>query len=187
MLKTRILFLSSVIILGGLFLFPVWKISLSVPQYPKEIFIRIWISKIENGSKKAIEIMNVLNHNIGMKEIDPKAIPELRYFPWGLGILILIGLVACFTGKRYLRIIYLTVVLILILLSVFDFYLWEFHYGHHLAPDAPIQLETGSFQPPLIGQKNISNFIVRSIPLIGTAFPVVSLLGMSLAIIKEKK
>ena len=174
------------IALGGLFFFPVWKISLTVPQYPKEIFIRIWISKIENGSKKAMEIMNVLNHNIGMKKIDPEAIPELSYFPWVLGILILFGLIMAFLKKRSFRLIYLSVLLVLFFLALFDFYLWEYDFGHNLAPDAPIRLEEGSFQPPLVGQKSISNFIVRSTPLIGTAFPVVSLIGMSLAILKEK-
>lgn len=185
--KTRILFLSGVIILGGLFVFPVWKISLTVPQYPKEIFIRIWISKIENGSKKAIEIMNVLNHNIGMKEIDPGTIPELRYFPWILAILILSGLVVGFAKSRSIRILYLSVTLILLTGALYDFYLWEYDYGHDLSPDAPIQFEEGSFQPPLIGRKNISNFMVSSMPLTGVAFPMVSLVVMSLAILKENK
>lgn len=185
--KSKIFFLFSVIILVGLFFFPVWKISLTVPQYPKEIFIRIWISKIENGSKKALEIMNVLNHNIGMKEIDPGAIPELGYFPSVLAILILSGLAIGFMKRKSIRILYLSVTLILMMLALYDFYLWEYEYGHNLAPDAPIQFERGSFQPPLIGQKNISNFIVSSMPLIGVVFPMVSLVGMSLAILKENK
>ncbi len=184
--KPRILFLVSVIVLGGLFFFPIWKISLNVPQYPKEIYIRIWISKIENGSKKAMEIMNVLNHNIGMKEIDPEAIPELNYFPWVLGILILSGLIIGFINKRSFRWLYLLLTLFLFSLALYDFYLWEYDYGHNLAPDAPIQFESGSFQPPLIGQKTISNFVVLSMPLIGSVFPVVSALGMLMAILKEK-
>ncbi len=185
MYKTRFLYLSGVILLSGLYIFPVWKIGIEVPQYPKEIFIRIWISKLENGSKKAMEIMNVLNHNIGMKEIDPAAIRELIYFPWILGGLIMSGMIAAFMKKSVFRLMYLVLILSLFSLAIYDFYLWEYDYGHDLAPDAPIQLEEGSFQPPLIGQKSIANLLVRSFPLIGTAFPVVSLLTMSLALIKE--
>lgn len=186
MRDARILFLSGVILLSGLYIFPVWKISLVVPQYPKEIFIRIWISKLENGSKKAMEIMNVLNHNIGMKNINPDAIPELKYFPWILGGLLLTGMIVPFMKNRSYRLIYLVLTLSLFMLAIYDFYLWEYNFGHDLAPDAPIQIDEGSFQPPLIGQKNIANFIVRSIPMIGTAFPVISLIVLSLAILKEK-
>ena len=133
-----------------------------------------------------MEIMNVLNHNIGMQEIKPDAISELRYFPWVLGILISIGIISAMLKKRVFRLIYLIVTITLFSLAVFDFYLWEYDYGHNLADDAPLKIENGNFQPPLIGQKSIMNFIVRSVPMIGALFPVISTITMFFAIIKEK-
>jgi len=186
MYKKRFLFLLGVVMLAGLYFFPVWKISLSVPQYPKDISIHIWISGIENGTKKALEIMNVLNHNIGMKEIDPAAIPEFKYFPWVLGAMILSGIIIAMQKKQIYRVLYLALILSLFVLAMYDFYLREYEYGHDLAEDAPLQIEGSSFQPPLIGQKNIVNFIVKSIPMIGILFPILSLVTILTAIIKEK-
>lgn len=187
MIRPRIMFLAGVVLLAGAFFFPLWKISLSVPQYPQEIFINIRISKIENGSKKALEIMNVLNHNIGMKEIDPEEIPELSWMPWILGILVGLGFLAGFTGNKIFRVSYVVLTVFLIALAVYDLYLWQYDYGHNLADDAPIKIEGGSFQPPLIGQKNVANFIVKSVPVVGTAFPLVSLTLMITGIFKEYK
>jgi len=186
-LKNRWLFLIGVFLLGGVYFFPLWKISIAIPQYPKEIAIHIWISKIENASEKAMEIMNVLNHNIGMKEINPDAVPELKFFPWILGILILLGVIIFIQEKRIFRLAYLVLTVILLSLALYDFYLWEYDYGHNLADDAPLKIENSSFQPPLIGQKTIANFIVRSVPMTGAVFPLVSTVTMLLTVIKEKR
>jgi copper chaperone NosL len=186
-LKNRWLFLIGVFLLGGVYFFPLWKISIAIPQYPKEIGIHIWISKIENASEKAMEIMNVLNHNIGMKEINPDAVPELKFFPWILGILILLGVIIFIQEKRIFRLAYLVLTVILLSLALYDFYLWEYDYGHNLADDAPLKIENSSFQPPLIGQKTIANFIVRSVPMTGAVFPLVSTVTMLLTVIKEKR
>lgn len=173
--------------MGGAYFFPLWKISIAVPQYPKEIAIHIWISKIENASEKAIEIMNVLNHNIGMKEINPDAVPELKFFPWILGILILLGVIIFIQKKGIFRLAYLVLTVILLALALYDFYLWEYDYGHNLADDAPLKIENSSFQPPLIGQTTIANFIVRSIPMTGAVFPLVSTVTMLITVIKEMR
>jgi hypothetical protein len=186
MTKNRFLFLVGVSLLAGLYFFPVWRISLSVPQYPKEISIHIGISGIKNGTKKAMEIMNVLNHNIGMKEIDPATIPELTCFPWILGILLVLGVISSFPPKKIYRLIFLLLTLTLLSLAIYDFYLWEYRYGHDLSEDAPIKIEGGSFQPPLIGKKNIANFVVESFPMNGILFPITSSLIMIWALIKEK-
>lgn len=55
-----------------------------------------------------------------------------------------------------------------------DFYLWEYDYGHNLNPEAAIKIPGMSYQPPLIGSKQLANFTAYSIPdtggiiLIGT-------------------
>jgi copper chaperone NosL len=185
--KSRIMFLSGLILLAGIYFFPLWKISLVVPQYPQEIFINIRISKIENGSKKAMEIMNVLNHNIGMKEIDPDRIPELAYMPWILGVLLLLGLIAGLHHNRIFRISFVILTVLMLALAVYDLYLWQYDYGHNLSEDAPIRIEGGSFQPPLIGKKMVANLMVKSFPAVGAGFPVISLILMISGIINENK
>ena len=173
----RIYFFLPVPLLSFLYIVPVWKISLGIPQYPKEVFIRIHIDRLENGSEKAIEILNVLNKSIGMKSIDPEIIPELRLFPWLLGGLIFMGLVAAAMKHPLYRVAWTGLLIIAILAAIADFNLWLFDYGHDLSADAPIKIDGGSFQPPLIGTKVIANFAVRSVPLAGAWIATASLLS----------
>lgn len=164
---SRWFMLIPVLMLALLYVLPIWKISLGIPQYPKEIFLRIHIDRLENGSEKAIEILNVLNKSIGMKAIDPAIIPELRLFPWVLGALIALGLLCTLPANPMFRIAWTGLLLIAALAAIGDFYLWLFDYGHDLSADAPIKLEGSSFQPPLIGTRMVANFTVKSIPLAG--------------------
>jgi copper chaperone NosL len=48
-----------------------------------------------------------------------------------------------------------------------DFYKWEYDYGHNLDPHAAIKVPGMSYQPPLIGYKQLLNFGAYSIPDIG--------------------
>jgi len=52
-------------------------------------------------------------------------------------------------------------------LALYDFYLWEYDYEHDLSPNAPMKFEGESFQPPLIGSKDVINFVAKSFPHIG--------------------
>jgi copper chaperone NosL len=45
-----------------------------------------------------------------------------------------------------------------------DFYRWNYNYGHDLDPNAPIQVPGMSYQPPIIGYKQLLNFGAYSIP-----------------------
>jgi copper chaperone NosL len=164
---SRWFMLVPILMLALLYVLPIWKISLGIPQYPKEIFMRIRIDRLENGSDKAMEILNVLNKSIGMKAIDPDIIPELRIFPWVLGALIALGLLSILPAYPLFRIAWAGLLLIAALAAMGDFYLWLFDYGHDLSADAPIKLEGSSFQPPLIGTRMVANFTVKSIPLAG--------------------
>ena len=48
-----------------------------------------------------------------------------------------------------------------------DFWLWEYDYGHNLDPNAAIVVPGMSYQPPLIGFKQLLNFGAYSYPNIG--------------------
>ena len=56
--------------------------------------------------------------------------------------------------------------------GMYDFYLWEYDYGHNLDPKAIMNFKNpdGSpmgFQPPLFGTKLILNFVAHSYPRMG--------------------
>ena len=78
---------------------------------------------------------------------------------------------------------------------MYDFYLWEYDYGHNLDPKAIMQFKNpdGSpmgFQPPLFGTKDILNFTAHSYPMVG-AWVMFAGMGMTVLAffvgIKESK
>ena len=54
-----------------------------------------------------------------------------------------------------------------VILAGIDFYRWNYEYGHNLDPNAAIKVPGMSYQPPLIGYKQLLNFGAYSIPDIG--------------------
>jgi hypothetical protein len=166
--------------LAVLFLTPMWKIILKAPQYPNGVQLDIWIDKI-GGEGAALQNINILNHYIGMKYIEPDAIAELSIFPYIVGGMIALALIALLINNSW---VYFSWALIMILLSIagfYDFYLWEYDYGHNLSDTAPIKIPGASFQPPLIGSKKIINFTAISLPHIGGYFAGLSILFSLLA------
>ena len=75
----------------GLFVFPLWNISLEAPQYPIPLGMEIHINKFSGTHEFDIKNINLMNHYVGMQYI-PDAIPEFKIFPIGIMISIVLGL-----------------------------------------------------------------------------------------------
>jgi len=147
----------------AVFFFPAWRIDLFAPQYPEGLTMNIWI----NGLSGQVDIINGLNHYIGMKHITVDMFPEFKFLPYVVGFYMLLGLIVAIAGKRKFLFIYLVLTAVGGLAAIFDFYKWGYNYGHNLDPTAPIQVPGLSYQPPLIGHKRILNFDAYSFPDIG--------------------
>jgi len=89
---TRTLTAIASVTLVGLFIVPLWRIQLVAPQYPEGLGMQIGISDVRGAMPNDLNNINGLNHYIGMKRITPSAIPELRFMPWIVGGLMLLGL-----------------------------------------------------------------------------------------------
>ncbi|MBK8043451.1 MAG: hypothetical protein IPN20_08985 [Haliscomenobacter sp.] len=155
------------LLLGSLFLWPMWKIVLYAPQYPDGVEMHIWINKIGGNSPGTLQNVNILNHYVGMKMIEPDSIPELQYFQYIIIAMLALGLLAALINKRQVFLAWTVLMVILAVAGIYDFYLWEYDYGHSLSDEAPIKIPDASFQPPLFGRKVILNFIAVSLPHIG--------------------
>lgn len=160
--------LSAAILLLGVFLFPIWKITLYAPQYPDGMQMFIWIYQITGDTPHTLQNVNILNHYIGMKFIEPDSIPELKYFPHIVMAMVFLGLVTGLTKKKSLYWSWASLLIILGALGIYDFYLWEYDYGHNLDPNAPIKIPGMAFQPPVIGNKKLLNFDASSWPQMGS-------------------
>lgn len=191
MKRSKIFMLFAAVLLASLFVFPLWNITLEAPQYPDPLGMDIYINKFHGVNDNDIKNINIMNHYVGMKEI-PEVIPEFSVFPYVVGGMVLLGLVFAFIGKRNLYLVWFCLMLIFGTIGMYDFYQWEYEYGHELAKNAPIKFtdEQGnplSYQPPLIGAKTILNFRAISLPKVG-AYLMGSAMGLSLlAFFTEKK
>ncbi|GAB4378707.1 MAG: hypothetical protein Kow0075_08890 [Salibacteraceae bacterium] len=146
---------------------PLWYIALEAPQYPEGIEMYIWVNKITGRDENTLSNINILNHYIGMKKIEPDSIPELKIFPYIGALLIMAGLLVWWKKNVKWLYIYGLTVIALSLLGIFDFWLWEYDYGHNLDPNAAIQVEGMYYQPPLLGSKWLLNFKAVSFPHFG--------------------
>ena len=167
--------LLAVLGLGILFLFPMWKITLIAPQYPKGITMHIHINKLGGETPSVIQNINILNHYVGMKYIEEDSIPELKYFPFIVIGMIAMGVLMVILDKPKMYLGWAFLLILLAMAGLYDFYLWEYDYGHSLSPNAPIKIPGASFQPPLIGSKQIINFTAISLPHIGGYFAGLSI------------
>ncbi|MCX7878141.1 MAG: hypothetical protein N2510_05795 [Ignavibacteria bacterium] len=161
--KSRLIILISSLLMISAYFLPIWDISLEAPQYPEGLGMKIWINKITGD----LQTINGLNHYIGMKSIEPDSIKELEIMPYVLGLIILGGLLVWFTGRKIFFRIWLIYFFCAGIAGAVDFYIWEYDYGHNLDPNAAIKVPGMSYQPPLIGSKQLLNFVAHSYPDIG--------------------
>lgn len=185
--QSKIIIIVASLILVLTFFFPIWYIDLEAPQYPEGIGLEIWLNKITGQKPHDLANINGLNHYIGMKEINPDAIPELKIMPFIIIFLILFGLISGISGKRSLVYIWIILFFVIAAVGLYDFYLWEYDYGHNLNPQAAIKIPGMAYQPPLIGSKMLLNFNAISMPHLGSWILVASVVLAAIALFLDKK
>ena len=157
-----------VLIVAGLLFFfslmyPMWQIELSAPQYPEGLVLKLSANEIGGD----VDIINGLNHYIGMKTLHTDDFFEFKILTYILIFFGVFALLSAFIGKRKLVVILLIVLFLFVVLAGIDFYRWNYEYGHNLDPNAAIRVPGMSYQPPLIGYKQLLNFGAYSVPDIG--------------------
>ena len=185
--QSKIIIIAASLILIISFFFPIWYIDLEAPQYPEDIGLEIWLNKITGQKPHDLNNINGLNHYIGMKEIIPDAIPELKIMPFIIIFLIAFGLISGISGKRSLVYIWIVLFFVIAAVGMYDFYMWEYDYGHNLNPHAAIKIPGMAYQPLLIGSKMLLNFNAISMPHIGSWILVASVVLAMIALYIDKK
>lgn len=181
---SRILFVIAAILIGGAFLYPIWFIKLDAPQFPEGgLAMYIWVNKITGHTENTLANINILNHYIGMKKIEPDSIPELKIIPVVLMVIAGLALLVAALKKRSLMIVWVALFILAGVIGMYDFYTWLYDYGHNLDPRAPIKVPGMSYQPPLLGVKWLLNFRAVSLPYTGSFFVAASILAGTAAII----
>lgn len=171
MMKSRILMIVGSLLLLSLFVFPLWNIELGAPQYPIPLGMNIHIDKIVGANVGDIQNIDLMNHYVGMKEI-PKHMVEFDIFPIVIGVMAFLGILIGWKGSAKMFLAWFIVMSLLGVAGMYDFYLWEYDYGHDLNPKAAMKFvdmddNPITYQPPLFGTSHILNFTASSYPETG--------------------
>lgn len=142
---------------------PIWAIYLEAPQYPEGLGMFLHANKITGD----YEIINGLNHYIGMKTIHQEDFWEFKVLPYALGFFAVLAFLFAFLKKKWGLYLFTVLFLLFGIAFMIDFWLWEYDYGHNLNPNAPIIVPGMSYQPPLLGFKQLLNFGAYSYPDVG--------------------
>ena len=168
--RSRVLVTVASLLLLLAYVFPLWTITLEASHLDERLGMVILVDDIVGQEPGHIEEINHLNHYVGMRAVDPDAVPELDIMPWVVAALSLFGLITAALGRRRLLYAWAATLVLVALLGLADFWWWEYQYGHNLDEEEAIFRVPGmSFQPPLIGEKKILNFTVWSWPGLGGA------------------
>lgn len=184
---SRWFMIGAAIILLGTFLFPIWQINLKAPQYPEGLGLRIWVNQITGLKEGDLNLINNLNHYIGMKTIHPESIPELSAMPYIIIFFAASGFLIGILNKKWIKIIWLSLLIVVLSYGLYDYYLWGYDYGHNLNPKAPIKVPGMTYQPPLIGSKQLLNMKATSVPGIGTYLITLSMILCAASIYNDYK
>lgn len=158
-LSRLLLLLSAICLIYSTFV-PIWQIDLDAPQYPEGLNLKIYADNLGGD----VDIINGLNHYIGMKTLHSKDFIEFSILKYIIFSFALLALFAAALGNKKIVYSLFTLFVLFGVVAMIDFWRWEYNYGHELDPHAAIIVPGMAYQPPLIGFKQLLNFGAYSIP-----------------------
>jgi hypothetical protein len=179
LVSSLVITLAAVLVVLSLF-FPWWQMIFFAPQYPEGLNIIVYPNKLEGE----IDIVNGLNHYIGMENFSEENFPELSYLSY-----LVIGLAALTLFVAILRkkaVLYGLIGLFIIGggLGVWDLTRALRKFGTNLSPTAPIKIDP--FVPPLLGHNTVANFVTESVLGYGTYFLIAAFILLLIPLWKDR-
>lgn len=185
-MKSRLVLILAIFVLIPSFFTPLWSLQFWSYQYPDGLTLHIYSHKLVGGNDgNDLNEINILNHYIGMAELQEEDFLELKWIPFAFGVFIILTLRALIFGRIK------TIVDVFMLFAYFGaFSIWSFwyklhYYGHNLNPRAAVNVDP--FTPPLIGFEEVGQFKVWSYPGVASYLLVAFAILLTLAIILSLK
>src|SRR6266496_4419572 len=76
----RALLLAAVLLLVPCYVFPLYDMTMFAPQYPDGLRLHIYSYRLEGGNGgQDVKEINVLNHYIGMKDLETSEFTEFKW------------------------------------------------------------------------------------------------------------
>lgn len=158
---SRIFIIAATLAILPSIVLPTWRITLNAPQYPEGLTMEIYPNTVEGD----IQEINLLNHYIGMEEIEPDEFPEFRFIPFFILRFFALAVLAAVVGRMPVAALGWIDFVIFGAVMLYTFQHWLYEYGHNLSPDAPIAMDP--FTPGMLGTTEVANFSVTSMPASG--------------------
>ncbi len=165
--SSRLLVFVAALVLIPTFIVPLWHMTFVAQQYPEGLHLYVYSHDLVGGNKgNDLTEINVLNHYIGMAELEPSDFNELKWIPLVIGLIGVLTLRAGTIGN-----VRSVVDVIVFSLYFGGFSMWTFwykmrYYGENLDPRASVTVEP--FMPPIFGYKQVGQFDVWSYPALGS-------------------
>jgi len=159
--KSRLLIIVATLALLPSIFLPTWTIRLHAPQYPEGLELQIYPHSVRGDVRE----INLLNHYIGMHQIDAAEFPEFRFIPFFILRFFCFALLTALVGWMAIAALGWVDFVVFGVVMLYTLQHWLYEYGHNLSPDAPLNIEP--FTPHFIGSTTIGQFTVSSWPAFG--------------------
>ncbi len=98
-LKSRMLILLAVILLLPALVTPLWVVNFESSRYPEGLQLNIYSHKVAGDKARDLLEINALNSSLGIRALENEKFIEFLWFPFVLGVVILLSLRAIVLGK----------------------------------------------------------------------------------------
>ncbi len=88
--------ISSIALFISIFL-PLWRIELAAPQYPEGLALKIFPDKLSGD----VDVINGLNHYIGMRTLHTEDFFEFTILPWLIGLIAFFGVLTFIINRKW--------------------------------------------------------------------------------------
>src|SRR5687768_3111707 len=119
-----LLVLAGIFLIANIFL-PIWQIELYAPQYPEGLELQIYADSLAGD----VEIINGLNHYIGMKTLHTEDFVEFRVLKYIFIFFALCFVAVAMVGRKKLLYVLFGVFVLFAVVAMIDFYRWNYNYG----------------------------------------------------------
>lgn len=165
--RTALLGLAAALVAASIVL-PLWRMTLVSVQYPEGLRMVVYPTKIVGD----ITEINMLNHYIGMAEVDANLFPELRVIPVLFGAIAIACLFAVLVRRAWFTALPLVLMVGAAVYGFSSMLRRLYEYGHDLDPTAAIDVDP--FTPAMVGEHVIAQFATYAYFTWGTILPALA-------------
>ena len=151
---------ATLFLIPSLFL-PTWRITLHAPQYPDGLQVVIYPNTVQGD----VDEVNILNHYIGMAQIEPDEFQEFRFIPFFIIRFVALAALSALAARMAIAALGWIDFTVFGLVMLYTLHFWLYGFGNNLASDAPLRLNP--FTPNFIGSTQVGQFAVESWPASG--------------------